>query len=242
MPVRWQVALDLDEPRRVQVQHLHHHVCAWLERSEVDHRASSKPFAISPLWVEDGQWAFDIGLLDDALAKRLAGELVTARRRALRFGPTRGCVAVEHTGPVAKCSWDEMADRAAPVYEWMVEFLTPFATRRHHVVQPRPAAQSVFGHLHRRWQEHARGADGVVLPAGPLPRGLTIAESVCDGRISDLYVRSKAYSGFVGTVAYRLQDAPAATARSIDQLALLLPFSGAGTMTTFGMGVARLLS
>ncbi|RMH70932.1 MAG: hypothetical protein D6683_14900, partial [Actinomyces sp.] len=137
---------------------LHAVVSTWLDGPDDEaHQRSRKPWSLSPPFAAPGgRWAFEVGLLDDALAARLAEGAAVGT--PLRFGEAWGRSA--GVSLVSGASWAELVASARPRRRWTLRFVTPMTFRHRQRHQPLPVPRSVFGHyLECVW---AHGPEGLL--------------------------------------------------------------------------------
>lgn len=234
MPSRWDLALPGLEPAGVRLEHLHAVVSTWFDRDDEAHRASAKPYTVSPPRAGPGGPVVEIGLLDDGLANRLL--TVASPGARVRLGRTTISLS-EHPRQTAAIPWDRMVD-ATSARAWCVRFATPTTFRRGNSFSPLPTPKTVLGSLRHSWRAFAPPEVlGIELDLTADPAWVTDI----DGRNEVSKVNGRTVSGFVGRLRIEC-DGTDATAAMIDRLMRLAPFSGVGAYTTRGFGVTRLES
>ncbi len=233
MPSRWRVGVKGVDARRVTPRGLHAIVSTWLDGPDVEaHQRSRKPWSLSPPFdTDDGAWAFDVGVLDDALAADLAaGAAVgTPLRFGEAWGESLGCELLGGS------SWSDLVERARARRRWTLRFVSPMAFRHRQRYQPLPVPRSVFGHYLACVRSH--GPDGVLADLDLAAAHLEVAH--LEGRTASVFTRFGHGVGFVGTVTFECGVRSMEVRRSLDFLASVAPYSGTGTHTTAGMGVTE---
>lgn len=229
----------LEQPDRVRAEWLHAVVSRWFDGS--DHDSQRKAWVVSPVRpMGDRGVGVEVGVLDDALAKRVGdvfvdgpvpvrlgreAVLADARRRDESGAPE----------PFEVASWQELWDGAGPGRRWEFEFLTPTTFRSGQRYQPLPVANSVFGHLQRLWKVFGPHVPDVDLGAEPL----VVEQFAGSSRVMAL--RRRDVPGFVGRVVYVAPPGVTSQARlALDRCARLAPLAGVGSHTTSGFGVVAL--
>jgi hypothetical protein len=245
----WTVPLEIDDPSAVRTQHLHHHVCAWLEPAGNGHRNSMKPFTITPLRPFCDGSAFDITLLIDGLEPRLSAAVGSLANQRVRLGRTearlraRAPVILQREYP-----WLEMFGRARGNRAWQADFLTPCSFRHGDIDLPFPMPGSVLRHLCERWVAYAPidplgntiGSTGERRQAAERLRAIvegSVRVAEFSGESAEILVSGRARTGFVGHVTYARTAQSGSVDRAVDCLMASAPYTGIGTMTTYGLGV-----
>lgn len=231
MPSRWRIGLTLPGLRAYDARSFHGLVAGWMEshRSAADHRASVKWWSCSPLAeIDDDRFAVEIGILDDAEQSAFLDRMAIVAARPVRLGRVEGCV--EPPAQLADADWESLATSARPVRRFELAFTSPtgFRSGRHTDLLPTP--QRVFGHYRRIWHAFA--------PFEPHAAFETLRFHVphLDLRTVDVPLAHERFSGVVGRMTIETESAHA----GLCALALLAPFSGTGSRSTWGMGVTEL--
>lgn len=232
MPSRWRIALSEIDPTRVRVEHLHAVVSGWFDTTEEAHRAPAKPYTVSPPTRHPaGPAAFEVTLLDDALANRLLTRAAPGVR--VRLGAQHARVV--DAEQIAATPWSHLAGGDSGANAWCLRFVTPTTFRRGNSFTPWPAPSPVLGGLRAAWRRFA--------PPGLAPLVLDLATDPVwvtdvDGANEVLRVDNLTVSGFVGRIRYACDAAPE-TRVAVDRLIRLAPYAGIGAHTTRGLGQVR---
>ncbi len=233
MPERWWVPLAGIRPEPVKPEHLHAAVSRWFDRSDAEHDAVTKPYAISPLGQAGdatGRIGFEVSTLTPAARDRLADH---GAGTEIRLGGQVGRLG--RTELLAQEAWIELAEPSGE-RRWELGFLTPATFRRGDRSSPLPVPSSALRGLQDSWAAHS----------GLPPRTLTAQQSdqiwVSDlaGRSEELRISGVTLSGFVGRVTFRCPEQSLADV--VDGLFRLAPYTGVGSFKAKGLGVTRLLS
>ena len=208
--------------------HLHAAFSAWFdgERDSEDHRATVKPYRLSPGSVRDGQWGLELSILTAeayvALSERLAaGEGVRIGRHATRVGPPK---------VLRGATWDELAAWPGET-GWQVEFLTPFLSRTGNRSSPYPTPAVVLRAPTEAWAAYS-GLPGLRLSTDD-QRHLWVSDM--NLHTTTVHVNGHRYRGGLGRLTFRCDsDAVAHIASSLFRLAV---YTGMGSFRVKGFGV-----
>jgi CRISPR-associated endoribonuclease Cas6 len=231
MPSVWAIDLVGPEPVGVLPDYLHA-----VASSVVDppgaHHAQVKPFTVRPLEALGGnRYRFAVGLLDDTETPNIV-ERLDALSPTVRFGSSFyervGAATLVRSEP-----WASMVDEARPVERVGLAFRSPTFFRRGSVSHVMPVASVVFGHLRRRWREHAGVAPECVL------EDREIQVTRIDLRTVSFTLRSRPAVGVIGEVEYDVSDLEDAERAAIDAFARLAAYAGCGAATTYGCGAVE---
>lgn len=250
MPSTWAVALSMDAPEAVRLEHLHGLAATWLDAIDgVDHVGHEKPWAISPLgrngsstsilefrFLQDGP---DGNPLITPLVEELLARVDKATTEGLRLGSQFArVVPIEGVSctPIASTRWSDMAKAVRPNRRWEFDLVSPTIFNERKVRHPLPTPSAVFGGLARRWDRWSP----LSLPELDL-RSIGLVVDLIDGSSVNLSYRASRAVGFVGRVAYKAYGASAQDRCALDAMASLAPYSGIGAGTTHGLGCAELV-
>lgn len=233
---RWWVPLHGINPEGVALQHLHAVVSGWFDSTEVEHRAHDKPYAMSPL--SSGAAGGSVGVEVGALTEWAGERVLTAQGNAVRLGRQAGTVGQPVL--IAHASWAQLA---APTTHraWRLELQSPTTFRTQGRSTPLPSADTILLTLARLWSTWS----DVPLPAENAVRGaLWVSELDLSSQTLTMPQRDSSggqrhltFSGSVGSMVMR--SAHAAGAQVGAPLLALANFSGVGSMTRKGFGVAH---
>ncbi len=215
----------------------------WLDAAEpslarfVHDMAEPKPFTVSPLWKQNGgAYQFRMTLLEDQYAPYISRGMekektVRVGREILEIGDLR----------FEECSYQQMAERAIPQTDVMLELLSPTSFRVNEMDDPLPFPRRVFQSYLTKWNAFSG------LPIEPFGAflewmELNVAVARMDLKTDVLRFEKHVQIGCVGRVQYRVaKRAPgdALWVRRLNTLAAYAPFCGTGRKTTQGMGQTR---
>lgn len=209
---------------------LHAVVARWFDDEE--HKSPRKPWSIGRIVQTSTGFDVTIGLM----RADIEGPLL---RRAVGVGQLGRIPYEISSSPVLanRFSWQELLDNASQVDSWVFDCTTPVVFRSGSKTVA-PTAGLVFGHFRAVWcafcpPELRDTFEGLTLD-GMLTgtfdgHHAPVGEAAGWGRVNG--------RGFVGMTTISAEaDAP--TLRLLDTLAALAPFSGIGSATPFGCGVA----
>jgi len=243
----------------------------WIGRARPEQSAAlhevnrPKPYALSPLWEEGagpedpavgsraaratggGRWWFEVSLLDDRLALRLAE--AAGAEREVRLGPQ----GFEVTSVVVRevVSWEELLPASVPQRpRYTVRLITPTA---HHAAGPHrkavvvPSAETYFASWWNRWNlcatqwECAPFAleEGVLAAAA---EQVVIAGFSGGTQLVRNLDPNRHFLGFVGEVVFEVLKPGTLThgvRASLEALVRLACYAGTGVETMRGMGQTR---
>jgi CRISPR-associated endoribonuclease Cas6 len=249
MPIKLRIYLEGDPPAH-PFQHmagLRKLVLDWLAlaggaalATTVHDANQPNPYAISPIWFEEGRLWFEVGALPDQLGPAIQ-EGAARYGRDLRLGPQRfRVVDLEISEQV---SWEQLLESSCGASGLSVQLVTPTA---HHAPGPYrkavvlPAPETYFGSWFNRWN--------LCCPV-PFPESLieTVREQVaigaCRGQTKMVQIDDvRRFIGFVGEVTFRVLKPELMPPEQKAALAALVRFSnycGTGVETTRGMGQTR---
>jgi CRISPR-associated endoribonuclease Cas6 len=231
MPTRWQVTTPGIDPTQVKVEQLHAVVSAWFDHDDT-HRASAKPYTVSPPAAATDGAMFEVGLLDDDLTGRLLTRAAPGIR--LRFGSQH--TTLSHAPQqTAGAPWKQLAAPTTAT-AWCIQFVTPTTFRRGNAFTPWPAPKPVLGGLRAAWRHFApTELPNLHLDMSNDPVWVTDI----DGANQVVTVNHLTVSGFVGRIRYTCDATPDVCA-AVDRLMRLAPYAGIGAYTTRGFGLVRL--
>lgn len=202
----------------------------WFDLDKSEHAAPQKPYALSPLRETEGLPALEVGLLSDTAEQRFASAAVHGA--TLRLGGQLGTVTRPRRLQVE--TWKSLATSSTAT-SWVLDFVTPATFRRGNRSTPWPAPSVVLRGLSERWV--AWSGQGVRALSHQQADEVWVSD--LDGRSHALVVSTMHVSGFVGQIRYRCDNHDIAAL--IDPLFRLAEYSGIGTGTAKGLGVARLV-
>lgn len=260
MPSRWEVTIEGPRDVPVPLAAAQAVVSGWLDdpprgsgagprqAGRSAHAAAARAWACGPLrtgLTAAGTTAavLEVRLLDDMLAGRLAR--ATRPGRGVRLGAGEYRVA----GPAreaGRASWADLR-RWSGERAWQVRFVTPVCLRRGNRTAPWPAPESVARGLAERW----RRLDPATAPSPPGRGAPSVWVSDIEGR-SEAHILSRrargggqsraseeVISGFTGRIRYVCDHGTETEAADFGALLAFAAYSGAGSHTTYGFGVAR---
>lgn len=234
MPSRWLVPLVDVDVDRVELTHVHAAISSWFDDTTVAHNADLKPYSISPLRRLGRGCGVEIGLLTDDAEWRLRRSAVPGME--VRFGRQFTTVAGEPL-LLRREQWADLADRTAD-RAWTVRFDTPASFRQGGRTSPWPAPAALLRGLGQRWERWSGLSPRDVSPQVTNAVWVTDLEGASDVVALGRGERQVHYSGFVGRIRYQCDDDDAAAA--VGPLFALADFTGVGSATAKGLGVARL--
>jgi CRISPR-associated endoribonuclease Cas6 len=230
MPSRWALTLPGVNAADVKLEYLHALVCRWFDDSDEAHRASAKPYTVSPAQATPGGITVEIGLLNDNLPDRLRAAAAPGTR--IRLGTTWSTI----THPPVQVAAIPWTDPTTPTpTAWCLTFLTPTTFRRGNAFTPAPNLTAILGSLRHAWQRFAPAE--VPQPTLDLARAPVWLTDI-DVRSHLVRVNNLTISGFTGRLRFTCDGTPQQAA-TVDQLVRLAPFAGVGAYTTRGFGVTR---
>jgi CRISPR-associated endoribonuclease Cas6 len=245
MPYIVSIPLKTDERPRPDVHRsLHANVYAWFAAADPDlaeelhSRTPRKPFTLSPLMKEDGNWAFRVALLKDELWQPFqeglaARPIASLRRNEIPLAMVD--VALHHR------TYREMFEEAGTSTRIDLKFLTMTCFKAGDLYSPLPEPRSIIRSWLTRWSEYA-------------PPDLRINVALVDVAMAHLgvsaynlrtRVQNLGYGqemGFLGWANLRVVKARKLgpdLLRQFNALADYAEFCGTGRKTTHGMGQTR---
>lgn len=233
-----------------QVAHgLFYHLLSLIspELSAAVHTAGRVPFTLAAQ-PERGGMRLRVTLLDDELFGPLLSVLLTGaqgwRLGAGEYRIEQVLATPEGHRRAGFTAWADLA-AAPPRSSLALEFLMPtvFATSGQsgkRMYTPVPETRLVLGSLLRSYQAFA---------LHPFENPDVLADALADRvSVTRLNIHTEKhlagkheYTGFVGKVAWHLQEDDAALRQALGRLAALAPYSGVGTKTPYGMGQVALI-
>ncbi len=239
MPRRYWIPLRLREwPLQ---HHVHAALTAWFDGDRAPgapgahevpavagHGDRLKPYTISCPTVRDGVPGVEISTLAesaDDVIRRVASE-----RPVLRLG-RQPDVLVGAPVVALERTWDQISRAEAPSGGgWRIEFLTPTMFRTGDVIDLLPTPARVLG---AAVAECRRAIPGAV-PDESLGLFRQLRTSELRLETSDLAFGPMTYTGLVGHLTYRCDDAQ--VAQALAPLFAALPFTGVGSYRVRGLG------
>ncbi|MFT4189115.1 MAG: CRISPR system precrRNA processing endoribonuclease RAMP protein Cas6 [Aeromicrobium sp.] len=217
----------------MELQYLHGAISNWFDANEVEHKAGSKPYSLTPLSQRGEEFGVEIATLTSEAALRLHTACVQGT--VVRLGPQQGRVAAAPT-LVDVVAWESLGAR--PQNMWSLDFLTPTVFRRGKRYSPLPTPQSITRSLSYQWNAWS-GLESIRLDHAEVDQ---VWVSSFEGGSHPIRLRFKrevtrTYEGFVGRLTLRCDDdtVAAATARLLG----VAPYAGVGSFTLRGLGVTR---
>lgn len=238
MPSRWWVSIPGLKPEYVRLHHIHGAVSGWFDRSPVEHSATDKPYAVSPLSRSgDGETGVEIGTLTGEAATRLLEGAQPGR--AVRIGNQHRTIGGIHV--LQEDTWPALMAYDGAT-RWRLELVTPATFRSGDRASPLPQLETILGGLARSWDKwsHPHTDPPVVAPGAAWVTDLDLRSELVT-----LQVRRRSQGtpvplhlpGVLGTLDIRC-DHPVSAA-AVSSLVRLATYTGVGSMTRKGLGVAR---
>lgn len=246
MPTRLLIPLH-GPPPESQFQHatgLRALVLRWIEAADpalslaLHEENQPKPYAISPLWNQNGVLSFEISLLADWLLKPLVTGMSECGDE-VRLGSQR--FRVEQPEIALEASWEELLEPPQPgERRFDLRFLTPTA---HHAPGPfrksvvLPSPEFYFGTWFNRWNLccEQKMSEGILTTVQE-----RVAVGACTGGTHAVRIdRSRTFIGFQGTVRFQILKPDTLSAEEyqcLQALARFATFCGTGVETMRGMG------
>jgi CRISPR-associated endoribonuclease Cas6 len=247
-PQAWWVPLATEyNPRSIRVEHLHAALTHWFDQPEpggtlTPHQAVLKPYSLSPLTLEDGEWGVEVKVLTLPASQVIQGVAVGTQLQL-------GCGAAMVTRLPHLLYTESWKALVAPhrANRWLVDFLTPTTFRlQGGRSSPWPSPELVLGGLRRHWQEFSLepldfspdDARSVWISNHNLNPSHVIELRV--GAASGSRKGKLTLTGFTGVVEFSCAE-PLMAPR-INSLFRLAPYVGVGAQREKGLGVVRVES
>ena len=243
VPSRWFVPIPHLDPARVKLEFVHGAFSGWFDRSEAEHNAGDKPYAVSPPSRRDGHVGVEIGLLNDLAHQRFSE--VTQQPTEVRLGNQKRLTAKPRL--VQQASWKELSIPTRS-REWTLHLLTPTTFRSGSRSSPLPSVETIVAGLRRAWLMWCDEPALIPLPEdvrAPAYRRLWVCDLDLTSTVTELTITRPSggretvqMSGCTGSITFRADDDR--TAAWAGPLLRLAEYCGVGSMRAKGFGVAEL--
>ncbi len=238
MPSRWWVPIPGLRPEHVRLHHIHGAVSSWFDRTSAEHSAGDKPYAVSPLTrAADGQTGVEVATFTEDATHRLAE--AAGQGSAVRIGNQNRTVG--RVRLLRRDTWPELLSPDGAT-RWRLELLTPATFRSGDRATPLPSVETILASLARAWEAWSEPP----VPAPVVkPGALWVTDLDLHSELVTVQVRHRSGStpvpvhvpGMLGTLDLRCDHPVSAAAAS--SLLRLAAYTGIGSMTRKGLGVAR---
>lgn len=236
MPTRWWLPVVGVDPRKVKPEYLHAAVSRWFDRTLDEHRASSKPYSLSPL--ADGPGG-GVGFQVGSLHQEVDRTILAATGTELRLGSQEGLVGDPEL--LREATWQELL-ATPPARQLVVELQSPTTFRSGDRASPIPNMGTILSGLLAQWLAWS-DADW------PFDDRVRKAAWISDCELRSQVVklpnpgnraRPLTISGATGRVVARSSSATGAMQAT--PLLELANYSGIGSYTEWGLGVVAVAS